>query len=153
MEKTAGRRAVPPRPRNFCTVGFVAGQADLFMVAGKKMRQINGLFLRRTRAATEEQKLFSFEEFTFDKKFVVGRVTLIHGLLGEDDLGIAGERQNARVLAMIGDVDPPNFHIVVGSHRHHRAQDNISILSFELDAVRIEVHFTAVGRRQRGLAA
>ena len=52
---------------------------------------------------------------------------------------------------MVGDVDPPDFHIVTGSHRHHRAQDNISILSFEFDAVRIEVHFAAIGGRHRWL--
>ena len=97
VENTVGAPRVPPRPRNFGSIGFVTGQADLFMVAGKEMCQVDGLFLCRTRAAAEEQELFLFEELAFDKEFVVSRVTLVHRLLGKDDLGIAGERQNARV--------------------------------------------------------
>ena len=52
---------------------------------------------------------------------------------------------------MIGEAHPPDLHIVIGGHTHHSPQDNIAILSFELDAVRVEVHFAPVRGSHGGL--
>src|SRR3989304_3751383 len=70
-----GRAAAP---EEFRSIRFIAGQADIFVIGSKKVCQINGFFICRTRTAAEEQQLFLLQEFTFDKEFVVGGVALIH---------------------------------------------------------------------------
>ncbi len=53
--------------------------------------------------------------------------------------------------AVIGQAHAPDFHLVLRGYAHHGPQDDISILPFELDAVRVEVYFTTIWRSHCGL--
>src|SRR5215213_9131461 len=114
------------------------------MIAGEKVSKVDGFFICRTWPASEQQETILFKEFAFDKKLVVCRVTQVGGLFIQNDLCITRERQNTRVSSMIGKTYPPDFYIIVGSHAHDGSQNDITILPFELDAVRVKVHLTPV---------
>src|SRR6185503_5685459 len=109
----------PAAAKEFGAVSFVACETHTFAIAVKKVGKIHCLFIRRTRAAAEEQDAFLLEEFAFDKKFVVSRVTQVSGLFVQDDLCVTGERQNARVPPVIREIHPAYFQIVMGRHTHN----------------------------------
>jgi hypothetical protein len=117
------------------------------VLADKKMNQIDRLFLSRARAPAKQQKLLAFEEFAFDKKLVIGGMALIYKLLGQDDLRIAGEGKHTRLPAVVSNADSPDLHIIFRRDGHNGAQNDVSILPLEFDAVRVEVHFASIGRR------
>ena len=83
--------------------------AVAFMVAShfapgfnnQRMGQYDGLFIRRTWATLEQQRVFPGEIFALDKKFVEGRVPPVGGLCCQYHLAIAGQFQMPQMIAVI----------------------------------------------------
>ncbi len=80
-------------------------------------------------------------------------MALVCGLLGKDDLCIAGERQQARLVAVIRNTDTTDLNIVLGSNAYGCAHGDIAVSAFELDAMRKEPDFAVVCRGHRGLGS
>ena len=77
------------------------------------MSQVDRLFRLRTWTATEEQRVRFRQVFAFDEHLVERGVALVGGLGRQDDFAVAGQRQPADAIAVIGQRDAPNLDVIV----------------------------------------
>src|SRR6266496_1901645 len=142
--KNSGIFDGPAASQKPTTISFVARWFNVLVITDRKVRHINRCFICRAGSTIKEQALLIRQIFTFDEHVIKCGMTLIHRLLCEDDLHVAGEGEHARLVAMICDRHAANLDIIIGRDADGCSHHNIAILALKLSAVRQERYLTSI---------
>ena len=105
-----------------------------------RMDQHDRFFIRRTRAALEQERILIGQIFALDKKFVERRMLAVNCLRRQHDFAVTGQFQFSGLVAVVQDIDPPDLD-AIRADGNSCSQGNFIFRTLELDLVRIKQHF------------
>ena len=111
-----------------------------------RMYQHDRFFIRRARAALEQERILFGEIFALDKKFVERRMPPVGSLRRQHHFAVTGQFQPPGAVAVVQDVHPPDFD-TIRADGDSGAQGNAIVRTLELHLVRIKQHFLSCLRR------
>ena len=144
----ARRLAAPQESR---PVGFIRAGERVSWRDRRRMRQIDEFFARRPGSPSKEERARFWHVLAFDKQLVEGRMARVSGLRRQDDFAIAGYCDAPDALAVIGERDAANLHVVFWRDRDGHRQADAVIVAPKFCHVWIELHGLALRRRVRRL--
>ena len=101
-------------------------------------------FIGRARPAAEQEAGALRIELGLDEQLPERRVREVVLRTSQDDLGVAGDLDLARLRAAVGDGQAPHFHVVFRRHGDLELRLDVGIAATEGDLVEIECRLEAV---------